>query len=545
MAIQIGCPNCQESYRLPETQLGKRVRCRKCGDTFLVEQEEDVPVLEEATAEDVRRYVTAHRRDRALAAAPSRRGRDDDDFDRDRDDEDGGEEPQEKKSNTGLILMLGGAALVLFLMLVGGGVAAFLLFAPSKTGVATSQPSAATGADFNKAFEEARKAAERGKRPGFNQGGKGPAGFAPPPRVEETKPPTDVTTALQALKGNRTGQEQGLKFLAAAPVEEGRRAEVESALVSLLDDQPAQANNIFPAMRRWAPKAALERLVRRVKDNNPFTAAKAMEELGQIDDDQAAEALVGQLKVFGRGRDASQALERMGKRAVKFVLPLYNDKDSTVRNHARDVLKTLNASSDEIFRQTVADLESTENEQRKQAVEELAKHKPSDKDLQDRVAQSLAGLVTSRYADLADRSLTALETWATTSTVPALLEALDAPGKTDKVLKVLAGLKDERVIKPLALRLNSPQRLAIARILVSYGPAAEQDVQVQLSNRDQQTRVAAVEILAEVGTSKSIKLLQRYGRAHQGAEARLALAAIKKINQREKSKMTKPKDKSS
>src|SRR4051794_35359938 len=54
MAIQTSCPACQHSYRLPETQLGKRVRCKGCGDTFIVKAEDDVPVLEEATIDDIR-----------------------------------------------------------------------------------------------------------------------------------------------------------------------------------------------------------------------------------------------------------------------------------------------------------------------------------------------------------------------------------------------------------------------------------------------------------------------------------------------------------
>ena len=68
-----------------------------------------------------------------------------------------------------------------------------------------------------------------------------------------------------------------------------------------------------------APSIALDRLVKRVKDTNVFTANNAMDELSQIDDDRAAEAIAGQLRVFGRGHHAARNLERMGKRAEKMA----------------------------------------------------------------------------------------------------------------------------------------------------------------------------------------------------------------------------------
>src|SRR5262249_5966191 len=59
MPIQTSCPTCATTYNLPDGQRGKRVRCRHCADTFVVgargEGDEDVPVLDEATEEDLER----------------------------------------------------------------------------------------------------------------------------------------------------------------------------------------------------------------------------------------------------------------------------------------------------------------------------------------------------------------------------------------------------------------------------------------------------------------------------------------------------------
>jgi predicted Zn finger-like uncharacterized protein len=134
MAIQIGCPRCRESYRLPDTQLGKRVRCRGCGETFLVQQEEDdVPVLEEASPEDLRRFADRRRPSRRpeveelpvlgdsgvrSRSAPPRRYEDDRDFDDEY--EDGYDEPPRGGS---ALVIVGIIGVILLLLGAGGGLA--------------------------------------------------------------------------------------------------------------------------------------------------------------------------------------------------------------------------------------------------------------------------------------------------------------------------------------------------------------------------------------------------------------------------------------
>ena len=38
MAIKTSCPHCSQSYSLADSQLGKQVRCKSCGEPFAVEQ---------------------------------------------------------------------------------------------------------------------------------------------------------------------------------------------------------------------------------------------------------------------------------------------------------------------------------------------------------------------------------------------------------------------------------------------------------------------------------------------------------------------------
>ncbi len=39
MSFPVACPNCDASYRLPESLVGRTARCRKCGDEFVLSRE--------------------------------------------------------------------------------------------------------------------------------------------------------------------------------------------------------------------------------------------------------------------------------------------------------------------------------------------------------------------------------------------------------------------------------------------------------------------------------------------------------------------------
>ena len=56
MSIQTRCPNCEASYTLAEAQRGKKVRCRKCSDTFVVgEDKAKAPAASAPKSANVRR----------------------------------------------------------------------------------------------------------------------------------------------------------------------------------------------------------------------------------------------------------------------------------------------------------------------------------------------------------------------------------------------------------------------------------------------------------------------------------------------------------
>src|SRR5262249_53420830 len=144
---------CQTSYRLPDTQQGKRVRCKHCGDTFVVKAAENVPVLQEASEDDLRNSHTPNRRNdvvdelpvldesretgrhsSATRERPGPVGRRDDYGDRRRDDPDPprsrrrdgpDEEFDAPRSSSNMPLIFGLIFGLVFLLAVGGGLGWF------------------------------------------------------------------------------------------------------------------------------------------------------------------------------------------------------------------------------------------------------------------------------------------------------------------------------------------------------------------------------------------------------------------------------------
>lgn len=134
MPIQVSCPGCQRTYNLGDALVGKQVRCKQCGNGFIVEDPEVEEVQEVANGQ----IVSAEdrpTRGRSGPAVNSRRRRDEDEEDDrprrrsgyDDDDDSPIRRRIKKKSKTGLIvgLSVGGAVLiagiVVTLVLVFGG----------------------------------------------------------------------------------------------------------------------------------------------------------------------------------------------------------------------------------------------------------------------------------------------------------------------------------------------------------------------------------------------------------------------------------------
>jgi DNA-directed RNA polymerase subunit RPC12/RpoP len=113
MPIKAKCANCESTYTLADTTLGKTVKCRECGEGFLVKR----------SRAEGGESLRAGPPPREPAPAPRRRPKEtnpDDEDDRPRRKKN--REPEPKKGGGLMWWLIGGGAAVFLLLLVGGGI---------------------------------------------------------------------------------------------------------------------------------------------------------------------------------------------------------------------------------------------------------------------------------------------------------------------------------------------------------------------------------------------------------------------------------------
>src|SRR5262249_28771343 len=127
-------------------------------------------------------------------------------------------------------------------------------------------------------------------------------------------------------------------------------------------------------------------------------------------------------------------------------------KDNNCRKHVSELLARLNTPSDLLIPQALKDMTSSDGGVRGAVLDFVIKTPPDEKYRAD-VAKAMEGLIANR--DARDKTLKALETWATKDTVPALIALLGQPDSPrPQVIRLLGKLKDERALDALAQRLG-------------------------------------------------------------------------------------------
>jgi len=319
-------------------------------------------------------------------------------------------------------------------------------------------------------------------------------------------------------------------WLAQAPVDAGRRPEVARALEPLLD-KPETREQAARALAVWATRDNVPSLIGVLDVKEGGAWRFALEALGRLKDEQAAAPVARQLPNPDRRPQAVKVLQALGPAAEKEVVKYLHHKDPDVRQAVADLLKGYRTRPDVLLAQDLADLGSADAETRRLAAEDVAKAKP-DPGSKAEVAVALNPLL-ARDADAKTReaALDALDVWATKDNVPALIQLLNDDAFRARAIALLARLKDERSLGPLALLLVTAERAKAGKALQDMGPMSEEVVR---DNRLLRHPISAVRkevyaILKAVGTKASVPDLElaaeRDRRLYQDIQA--ALKAIK------------------
>ena len=543
--IDASCPDCQASYSLPETQAGKRVRCKKCGGTFAVKASEEPVVLE--AAEELPEASS-----RLRSGPPPRRRDEDEDRparrrDRDRDDDDDEEEDDRDRprqgGNMGLIL-----ALSLGGLLVLGGLGGTIAYVVAKSGTSPAGPVAENKPDEKKPEENANPfpanpfpANPFGGNVGGNNGN--PPPFDPPvfkPPVVQKPVVKTVADALEALRdAEENRKREGLAFLEKAPRDEARLAEVVQAVKPFFRD-PNLRGNAIKVAGQWTAPQMRDELLALSNETDAFLIWSVLENLGSYDDEKVIETVAKHLLNIHHKSAAAKALRKIGKKAEKHVLPLLYSKDPFARGEAESLLAAFGTTDEAKRAQTVKDLSREDGVDHDLIVKYFLKRKPDPErpEEQAAVSKGLEGLMNDRNPFLKEEIWRTMEHWATPESVPALAKALAERGfgKKDPLIAALARIKDEPALVALRDLLgNKSHRDAAAKALIAIGPKAEPLVLPLLKSTIPAVASAGIVVLSEVGgadTAKALDALFKRLPARDGRGRAFVKAALDKVKAR-------------
>ncbi len=346
---------------------------------------------------------------------------------------------------------------------------------------------------------------------------------------------TDVDTEVGTVGGIPVTHAAGLKWGS-----DKRRVE---QYVGLLDDRWLIVTVVSPAddpaVRQTLNAAA--RSVRPADDASP------------AEDPFAAERLAARL---GDSPEAKSMLIALGPDAEPAVLPVLKSADSTARNAAAGVLKAigtkasapalLELASDgdaaaraaliridpkeyDAVTFALMDVERNSGFSRREGVKVLAATPPGPDD--DARKQAVASALEPLLADFfmgGNKDLpAALASWATDRTPAALVGHLgEKAGSGERVLamQVAGELKSPALVRPVVMwSVKEPK--AVKASLLAMGPVAEDEVIKLLREKIGSVRALAAEVLAEIGTRKSIAPLYRAKNDPRDAGAAAAAGA--------------------
>jgi predicted Zn finger-like uncharacterized protein len=537
MALEVFCPNCGARYKLPEEQLGKKVRCKKCEQTFRAGDD---------GIQDAPRETPKPRRRLAEPQLPRR-------------------DVQDGRFPAWLLVTAGAAAAALVLC-CGGGMVVFLMW-QAREQAAVQRIQAAEANQARPPAEGPRQPAgpeapaERQQLPpDFGQ----PPDFPRFPGRPAAGPP--ITTLKEALDAVRDNDPQrrwtGADWLCRAPRDDAKLVEVSKALDPLVrnaqpdvfgKDAPRQA--ALKALREWGTSENVKTLVEFLQREHGTHGAQvhmqdqlqdAMTALARIGDERGAEGIVVWLGNFFLGGSAEGALRQMGAKAEKVLLKHYDDPDAddlpagmrlpraarhaggpfgARRDAVRRLLRDGGTKPAAILAQVVVDLKGGDAGRRQIAAESL-ENVPVIEAQREEVSKALNTVLNDPDDDISASAVPAARTWGTSHNVPALVRRLSDEGPfaseaRKSAMEALAAIKDEAGVWPVARLFDDHFSEADARKAIQkFGPVAEKVALVHLKDTDDASRSRAWDVLGLTASKASVDAMEAAAKKEKPGEFR-------------------------
>jgi HEAT repeat protein len=176
-----------------------------------------------------------------------------------------------------------------------------------------------------------------------------------------------------------------------------------------------------------------------------------------------------------------------------------------MEQRAKERLKPLGPDE---TKKLVADLESGDRLKVSAAFQQLKLKEPREPNPQ--IAGALERLLKGDNASVKRQASSIFEDWATRENIPTLLKLLDDDSSTIRhhALTALGRLKAPDTIDRIVQQW-SMDSFAVTNALHSIGSAAETAVLQQLDNEDKNIRHEACHLLGQIGTKKSLPVLEK------------------------------------
>jgi predicted Zn finger-like uncharacterized protein len=544
------CPHCKTSYRVPETQAGKTVRCKKCGGTFTLpmnlslDDVEEVPVLEEAPAsaaiplppplpakqkpdpDPEREPLPLPTRETLRRSAKPADAHDDDDIEREYDTD----RPRRQRSRSRTqgqpapntpslnVVLLGFGGLAV-LGLVGGVLGLLLTSAAAKN---TQQQ-----AIFNPPGGLPPGGLPPGLNPGPQPNPKLPIGPQPDPKLPigpqpDPKPPAgskdllrNVPEAIEQLRlRNRSVMENAFFVLRNAEPDPKHFQAINEAVAPLLDDF-YWASKAVETLTRWANPQLVPHLAKLVdRPNNTNLVSQIKPILEKLLAHDECIPLLGKLV---QDRNAAfqvlPLVRKVGKKMEPYVVQAMNKIDSTINKELDSLLVEWKTDEKLLRDQTVKDLRADSMDIRRNAVRRLTKLKPDPTQSEQISTAGEALLKLSSDFSMQTHAFDAMKNgWISQNQVPALINGLKDGNTTAlRYIEILGLLKAPESLEPMALFLdkNPFAERQVREAFVAFGPGAEETAMKLVGHRNLGVHRTGLQILGEIGTSKSLNALTK------------------------------------
>lgn len=320
----------------------------------------------------------------------------------------------------------------------------------------------------------------------------------------------DFPTNLKRLQtGNDNEKQRAAEWFSRAPLETDMQEEVSKALNNMHTD--ALRKHALGALKVWGTKENVP-IIAKIMQQEAFVKVDCMDMLEKFQDERAIEPLISTLnEAFREGERAEEILADWWPQAEQPLVKHLHDKEGRIRERTQRILELRKTDQSLLIAQTLEDIKSPNRDVRKSAIDWLAKVEVK-RDLQPQVAAATQFLLSDSSNDIRRSATEMFGKYAAKEQADELLKLLDDKER-DKWKAGLTGLLrlgDARAAERIARR--SEIRGEAFRIMRQTGASAETVATkaiTLLEVKEGGTAKELCEVLGEIGTSKSVGLLQQ------------------------------------